>query len=299
VQRSSLFDVLSPRIKWIDQPLAQSEWDFRPLVHNDPSELQRFELRAAVFYEYARESPTIRKLAERFSKLPRKLRENIKLSRWSRHRLITRKLFFFTGLPFSHCILWLEFFPTKPWLEIPVSERCAAVKGYIERTSATLFEIKDFEEVKGWEVSNKETRRFKSSGIEHLVIAIDWTVGSNDQIIGGFGDWVRHNRPKQFASPRSDASRENVTAAFLKRLAVMRLLHNCSHQDAMELAQHHSLKLPKQQSNALIMRQQVRDDIPLLFQSRAFEANTSAPLIPTTEYPRSWKTFTERHHCDA
>jgi hypothetical protein len=123
-------------------------------------------------------------------------------------------------------------------------------------------------------------------------------VVSNDQIIGAFADWIRHSRPKEFQRPRNDASRENVTAAFLKRLAVMRLLHNCSHQDALDLAQRHGLKLPKQQSNALVMRKHVRDDIPLLFQSQAFEANMGTPLIPATEHPRSWNTFSERRRSE-
>jgi hypothetical protein len=297
VQPSSLFGELSRRIKWIGNPVPKSEWDFSSLFHKKPNELQRHELRAAVFYEYARESPTIRKLAVRFSKLPRKLREEIELSRWSNYPLITPKLFFFTSLPFSHCILWPKFFPGTPWLEILIAERCAAVKRYIERTSATLFEIKGYEEVKEWkewELSDEKTRRFKTSGFEYLPIAINWTAGSNDQIIAAFANWVRRNRPRQFQDLRSGASRKNVTAAFLKRIAVMRLLHNCSHDDALDLAERHGLKFPKQQSNALLMRQRVRGDIPLLFQSQAFEANMGTALIPRTEYPRSWKTFSDR-----
>src|SRR5439155_10991556 len=178
MQHDTLFRVLSRRSRWpIAGPLPDSEWDFRSLFHQHANERQRFELRAAVFYEYARESAAIRKLAEQFSKLPRSLQEEIELSRWSNHRLITRKLFFFTGLPFSHCILWPKFFPKTPWLEIPISERYTAVTRYIERTSATLFEIKGYEEVKDWkewEISNEEARRFKTSGIEYLPIAINW-----------------------------------------------------------------------------------------------------------------------------
>jgi hypothetical protein len=290
----SLSDVLLRRVRWIGSPLAKSEWDFRPLIHKRPTQLQRYELRAAVFYEYARESPTICELAERFSNLPRKLRDKPELSRWSNDRRITREFFFFTGLPFFHCIFWPKFFPKTPWLDIPSAERHAAVERYIERTSATLFEIKDFEDARGWEVSNQEVRRYKSSGIEHLLILINWAAGTNDQIIASFAGWVRNNRPAQFPAPRTHTSRQNVTDAFLTRLTVMRLLHNCSHDDALELAQTHGLKFPKQQSNALLMRQRVRDHIPLLFQSRAFQANTGTPLIPPTERPRSWQTVSYR-----
>ncbi len=298
MQRDALFRALSRRSRWpIAGPLPESEWDFRSLFHKHPNELQRYELRAAVVYEYARESATVRKLAERFSKLPRSLREEFELSRWSKHPSFTLKLFFFTGLPFSHCMLWPKFFPKTPWLEIPISERGAAVRRYIERTSATLFEIKDYEEVKEWkewEVSNEETRRWKASGIEYLPIAINWTAGSNDQIIAAFADWIRHNRPTGFPAPRSDASRENVTAAFLTRIAVMRLLHNYSHYDALELAERHGVKFPRPQSNALSMRQRVRRDIPRIFQSNAVKAVTGRALIPPGEHPLSWHTVSEQ-----
>jgi hypothetical protein len=146
-------------------------------------------------------------------------------------------------------------------------------------------------DLKKWELSDEETRRFKSSGVELLPMEINWTAGSNDQTIGAFADWIRHNRPKQFPPPRSDASRKNVMAAFLTRIAGMRLLHHYSHYDGLYLAQSHGLKFPKQQSNAVSTRQAVRRDVPLLFQSRAFQAITGRALIPSTEYPRSWNTF--------
>jgi len=147
--------------------------------------------------------------------------------------------------------------------------------------------------VRRWEVSDKETRRF-TSGIEHLIIAINWTTGSNDDIIAALAKWIRHRRPTQFSAPRSDASRENVTAAFLTRIAVVRLLHNYSHFDALRLAQRYGLKMPKQQSNALRMRQQVRRDIPLIFQSAAFKAVTGRTLISPAECPLSWHTVSEQ-----
>jgi hypothetical protein len=47
-------------------------------------------------------------------------------------------------------------FSENSLLEIPMSERCAAVKRCIERSSAILFEIKGYKKVKEWEVSNEE-----------------------------------------------------------------------------------------------------------------------------------------------
>ena len=66
MQHDTLFRVLSRRSRWpIAGPLPDSEWDFRSLFHQHANERQRFELRAAVFYEYARESAAIRKLLEK------------------------------------------------------------------------------------------------------------------------------------------------------------------------------------------------------------------------------------------
>jgi hypothetical protein len=274
--------------------LSSSEWDFRSLLHKCPNEIQRHELRVAIFYEYARESSTIREIAHQFSKLPSALRREFGLRQCSKHPRITRKLFFISSLPFSHCVFWPTFFPRTPWLKIPPSERRAAVEQYVRRMTATLFEIKSYDEIREWEVSDKETRRFTSSGIEHLAVAIDWTVGSNDQIIAAFASWIRNNRPEALPSPRSDASRENVAAAFLTRIAVMRLLHKYSHYEALGLAQSHGLKMPKQQSNALTARRRVAHNLPWLFQSQAFQANTGHPLIPSAERPRSWRTVTEQ-----
>jgi hypothetical protein len=141
--------------------LSTSEWDFSPLMQKDLNQMQRFELRAAIFYEYARESVSIRELAKQFSELPRPLRSR----RWATHRSFTEELFFFTGLPFSHFVFWPQFFPTTPWLEIPRSRRETAVRRYIKRTTATLFDLKSYDEVRRWEVSDKEARRFTSSGI--------------------------------------------------------------------------------------------------------------------------------------
>jgi hypothetical protein len=172
--------------------------------------------------------------------------------------------------------------------------RQAAVRKYIKRTRATLFELKGYNEVRRWEVSDKKARRFTTSGIEHLIIAINWSAGSNDKIIAALANWIRHKRPAQFPPPQGDASRENVAAAFLTRIAVVRLLHNYSHAEALRLAQWHGLKMPKQQSNALRMRQKVRSDIPLIFQSAAFKAVTGRTLIPPNERPLSWRTVSEQ-----
>src|SRR6266446_3360114 len=210
-------DPLAAALDSIREPnLPPTEWDFRSLIHKNPSDVQRHELRAAVYYEYARESHSIQKLAEEYAELPTRSKKDFALGRWLAEPPISNGLFFLASLPFWTCILWPEFFPGTPWLAIPKPARAGRIKRYLHSSRKILFEAKrSTKEVQYWEISDADTRRLKSSGIEHRVIMFDWASGSNNEIVDAFARWVRHSRPSQFPSPRSDASRENVSAAFL------------------------------------------------------------------------------------
>jgi hypothetical protein len=137
------------------------------------------------------------------------------LSRWLSEPVISDGLFFLASLPFWNCILWPKFFPETPWLAIPKSARNRRMTEYLHSSRKILFEVKrSTKGLRHWEVSDADTRRLKSAGIEYRVIMFDWASGTNNEIIEPFANWVRHSRPAQFPSPRTDASRENVTAAF-------------------------------------------------------------------------------------
>ena len=49
--------------------LSESEWNFVPLIHRHPTPAERHELRAAIYYEYARESDSLRELARQYAAL--------------------------------------------------------------------------------------------------------------------------------------------------------------------------------------------------------------------------------------
>jgi hypothetical protein len=74
----------------------------------------------------------------------------------------------------------------------------------------------------------------------------------------------------------------------------MRLLHHHPFTKAKIVAEKYGVKMPMQQSDALNMRKEVKRDLHLIFQSDALEA-TGVSLVPEDEYPRHWKTATERH----
>jgi hypothetical protein len=284
----NLADALNNLFK--EPNLPPAEWDFRLLIHKLPTDKQRHELRAAIYYEYARESPAIRSLSKKYGNLPDQLRRDFQSLRWSGDPAISEPLFFLSSLPFANCILWSEYFPKMPWLLIPQPARDERIAHYLESSSRALFELKALDQVRPWEVSDPATRRFTSS-IEHLLIAIDWTGGSNNDIAEALANWIRKNRPSRFPPPHDDASRENVNGAFLTRLAVMRLLHTHAHLDAVDQADRHGLPMPKQQSKALSARKRVLADIRRVFQSEGFKQVTGKPLIPAKEFPLSWRTL--------
>ena len=283
--------------------LADTEWDFRPLIHKNPTPEQRNELQAAIHYEYARESDSIRKLAAEYAALPKHERElvegNFSLFDSSRAMFgpVSQELARMDYVAFWNCILWPEYFPQTPWLEIPPERRAERVQSYVAtRGSGCAITVNQWQflQPERLETPRVPDARFFISRIESVLLSVHWASATNDDIIAEFDTWVRKSRPKWIGSPRNDASRENVTTAFLTRLAVMRLLHIYPHFKSLDKAQNHDLRMPKQQSNALRMRRKVREDMHGIFQSELFQRHKDEPLIPIGESPRSWATTTEQ-----
>lgn len=73
--------------------LAKTEWDFRPLIPKRPNPKQRQEMNAAIHYEYARESPSIRKLAADYAGLPEAVRRDVEEQFSLRGAAATRAIF--------------------------------------------------------------------------------------------------------------------------------------------------------------------------------------------------------------
>jgi hypothetical protein len=277
----------------MEQPedgLNDAEWDFRPLVHKKLTIDQRQELSAAIRYEYARESQSLRKLAQEFAALSEHDQEEIGGLTFAKRGTLS----LFAVLPFWNCILWPKFFPNTPWLLIPPEERLRRVQSYVATSPPTPYlEINERDDLREWELPKEGGRTFVGT-VENLIVRINWAVANNEEIISSFATWVRTSRPTRIPDPRGDASRHNVTAAFLTRLAVMRLLHRYPHWKALDLARDRELKMPRQQSNALRMRGQVRIDLRKIFQTEVFESTGNPPLVPPDEVPRCFSTLAER-----
>ena len=282
--------------------LLEKDWVFRPLIHKRPTDEQRRELHAAIFYEYARESDSIRRLAAEYAALPKNLRSHLEEKACLRQpqrkltKPISQKLARMDFVPFKYCILWPEFFPETPWLDIPPNERTQRVQlcRKLELQSrGSLLTINECEDLDRDKLPARGGRCYINTG-EVLIVWLDWALGNNSDIVGVLADWVAKSRPKWIKEKRGDGSRANVDAAFLTRLAVMRLLHWYPHDKATDLADQHNFKIPPLHTNALRMRHNVRKDQRRLFQPEEVPAFLGGVLIPAEELPRSWNTLPEQ-----
>jgi hypothetical protein len=244
----------------IEPKLSPTEWDFRSLIHEKPTVLQRQELHAAIRYEYARESDAIRNLGEQFAELSDDQLEQsgtLVFPKPARLRL-------FTAFPFWNCIFWPTCFPRVPWLKITQEQRTKRVKDYVAanspRPSLQINEVDNLAEL-----PPKGGRIHIGGTVENLIMSIDWSAANNGELLESFGRWPRDSRPGEIPESRGDASRQNVAAAYLTRLGVMRLLHYYPFWPARELALDRDLKLPPRQSNALRMRKEVAKDLREMF----------------------------------
>ena len=199
--------------------MTTNDWNFQPLIHKNPSIAQRDELWAAIVYEYARESDSIRKLAQEYASLPADLRND----KFSLHRKNPLIAYFMCVCPWEF-VFWPEFFPQTPWLTIPRAERDKRIKSCLaSRSPEFLLKINELDSIDPLELPTKGCRHY-SYDFERLIVEVNWGSGSNNDIIAAFGKHIRENRPPGNPPPRGDASRQNVIAAFLTRLAQLRLL---------------------------------------------------------------------------
>ncbi len=303
------------------EQISPTEWDFRALIHKNPTPEQRRELHAAIFYEYARESDSIRDLVREYVALPAAMRRDIEGGRdnLTGHCYpmcagpVSKKLARMDLICCQSCILWPRYFPKTPWLQIPPRERAARLAlskmdqgpGFLleinehggepakaKLTTSEFMEIDEADWIKGFRIPPPGGRVHLGS-VEHLLVSINWAGGNNKDLSAAFADWLRKSRPKEYPEPRGDASRWNVDAAYLTRLAVMRLLHSFTYTAAAALADRHQCPMPAEHNDALKVRQRVRADLRKLFLGEAFENQRVEALIPKSEFPRSYPTITE------
>jgi len=298
--RKTLADAFSSGREERSDVLRESEWNFRPLIHKHPTQNQREELRAAIYYEYARESASICGLAQKYAEWRK---PNAAASDTELPEPITtasdlcsaepEALFHFTWIPFWNCIFWPEFFPNKTWLEIPPQERTRRVQTFVEWQQKPLLKINEWDELAPHEIPKRGARCMIGTG-ENLILWLNWAVANNREIVDAIASWVHASRPKEYPEPRGDGSRENVTSALLTRLAVMRLLNFYPLAGVLDKAlefKDGEMRIPKLQSHALRMRHAVRRDLHRLFQAESFKKIRVSPLIPALELPRRWKKF--------
>ena len=276
--------------------MSEKDWNFRPLIHESPTDEQRWELKAATCYEYARESDSIRKLAAEYAALPDDLRceaeEKFSLTPIHAHpcaRHVSPSLVYMDTIPFWNCILWPEFFPETAWMEIARSVRKARVQRYREANAPKpLVRINKFDVKDGWRVPTRNGRSITGS-VGTLVLEVDWAAGNNSDIVAALAPLIGKMRPRTIPEPRGDNSRDNVSAGFLTRLAVMRLLNRYPFSQAYDLAADRGFKIPSEPNNALKMRRQAKLDLHRFFHSADLAFAGKNLFIRADERPRSWE----------
>jgi hypothetical protein len=270
--------------------LSEAEWDFRALDSKTPTPEQRLDLAAAIYYEYARESNSLRKLVREYSALPEPIRSAIESEdrprALSSHTTeVSERLTNMDFIPFWRCILWPEYFPNTPWLAIRHSERLRRISFdtfahfFIPLLSMCPLQLvaKDAAVVVGRRLGRGNTARLqlrapapsdatprarkwisvdptldRVPGVGNFIVSINWRGGNDTDIAKKFAKMVRLHRPETLAEPLSDASPQKVNFAYLTRLGAIRLLHHLSPQQARAFCKAQWSPLPNWKDDALV-----------------------------------------------
>jgi hypothetical protein len=242
-----------------------------------------YELRAAIIYEYARESITLQQLVQ--SSLSFSGHDRYDDSAIAKLKLIR----------FWNCILWPSYFPHTPWLKISPTDRAERIAAYLKTVRPRpAVKINDRRDWSRWQHAKPVPQRHGTKAT--ITIKIDWAAGNDQEIVKHIADWVRASRPKNIREPRGDGFRENVNAALLKRLSTMRLLHHYPFKQARDFARESNIEFPGEHTDAAKARHAVRRDFHAIFHTQTFtDANVGAtPLIPRNEDPIHFSSYRRR-----
>ena len=84
-----------------------------------------------------------------------------------------------------------------PWLGLPHCLRQQLVNCSLR--TATVWEVLEPENVEIFDLSSASQTKY-SGTVEKVAMAIDWSAGTNDDIIEAIACWVRKSRPASFPS---------------------------------------------------------------------------------------------------
>jgi hypothetical protein len=235
------------------EPLSKAEWNF--------DDIPESELRACVYWEYARESGFLRDLKNRCQSPETRQMTNAQAWKWVGFDIEKVQAL---G-PVNEVFLRGFFFsPTEdrsegrhpdappingrfpcPWQDLPADERACRSKIREERESIPLV---PFERAFGFfarELANHIERQqrenthgpktpvpvpvseklFFAGGAEIGLFQIEWGSYTNEELRAGFGRWVAANRPPKSPPPDHRGEKPRDLRVALDRLGMMRLRH--------------------------------------------------------------------------
>lgn len=193
----------APRRK-AKRKLSVNEWCF------SETKLSEDELLICCRYEYARESPTIRRVLEENHRADDELREQIE---W------------------DHLDLYLAFHSGKksfsqPWLAKKKSERRKILESIPSKQAIEIFSHGQFDPSEGEYIGEE--------GFELLHLKINWRYFTDEEIVQMFSRWVKSKevRPPLFPSPQKRGKSQNdMLRNQLDALGILRLLHAMPFKD--------------------------------------------------------------------
>lgn len=257
-----------------ERTMELHDWDFSAVPHS--------ELAACCYYEYARESPTIRahyhegKPIECF---PGGLHYNATTDD------TLQKL----PNPFvwASCRNAEEPFFSRSWQDREPIWRAEIVKAYSAKEIAKglppAFMAGDTQFMSARIISRGDRRAGidTATGRERVVVEIDWAWFTDGEIAEEALKWVKANRPPAIGQHSAQGrEKDSGWRAKLDHLAVMRLLRRATLKE-LPTKFHQAWKMygPKGSHQLYKMRKAARSDLHQLF-----------PFLPTEEVPFSWPT---------
>ena len=117
----------------------------------------------------------------------------------------------------------------------------------------------------------------REDGMEVTAVAINWARFTNDEIAGHFRKWLKANRPREIRGPNKQGRKLISDRVKLERLAIMRLLHQCTVAELRSVC-------PNAWKRYNTSNRRWRKDV----EKAHAHFREYFPFLGKSEFPRSW-----------
>ena len=234
----SMFQKNENKIVQLKKRVDVREWDF--------SKVSREEEQACCYYEYARESSW---LMEKMDNPPPVARDPLPEAETRQRDIIENHLLTYALPPFrriidGHPVGRQNNFDGRPWLAQEHEWRmqfCRNMENYTDRLAYARILEKSPDRAFGvgisthfpwqrWEKEHKKRILDRDTGLEVILVTVDWNNFKDSEIIEHFRKWLKskEGRPKDVGLRSGKGKRTDAWRKKLERLALLRLRHHYS-----------------------------------------------------------------------